>query len=209
MLKRGIFLVSGLVLVVLVLSFIFDYQIIQFVSSIRNYYLNMFFLGIKFIDSEIVIALFLTLILLWNRERREWVFPLWATIIATAVVSLFLKYFLQRPRPFAQGLIQLLPRVVDKASYHLWDFSFPSFDTAFVFCAMPLVWKFFPRFRYVWIVFAALVGLSRLYIGFHFMSDVIFGGAMGFLIGLLIMKQEEKNNRLRKLYHKMARLFKK
>ena len=206
--KRWWFIWGFLIIVALKLALIFDSQIVQFVSSLRNYYLNIFFLGIKFIDSEIAIVLLLTLILFWKKGKRDWIFPLWAIILATAIVSIALKYFVQRPRPFAQGVISLLPGVADKASYHIWDFSFPSFDTALVFCAVPVVWKFFPRFRYVWIVFASLVGLSRLYIGVHFMSDVIFGGVMGFLIGILVVRGEEKNHLLKKLYRKTIK-FKK
>jgi len=187
----------------------FDKQIIYFVSSLRTYTLSQFFLGIKFLDADIFVVLFLTLILLRKREKREWIFPMWATILITGLATFVLKYSIQRPRPFAQNLITLLPGIADKASYHTWDFSFPSFDTAFVFCGIPIVWKFFPRFRYIWLSFSVLVGLSRVYFGVHFLSDVIFGAAMGLLIGALIIKEETERGSLKKIYLRTTRLFRK
>ncbi len=208
--KKRAWTIAGICfLVILAASFFFDKQMIQFVASLRNYYLSQIFFGVKFLDNEILVAVFLTVILLWKKGKREWVFPMWMTILATGIASFILKYSIQRPRPFVQGFVTLLPGLADKASYHTWDFSFPSFDTALTFCAVPIVWKLFPRFRYVWISFAVLVGLSRMYFGVHFMSDVLFGGAMGLLIGILIVREEMKKGSLRRIYHKITKLFSK
>lgn len=207
--KKRAWIIAGICfLILLIASFCFDKQIIQFAASLRNIYLSQFFFGIKFIDNEILVAIFLTAILLWTRKKREWIFPIWMTILVTGIASFILKYSIQRPRPFAQGIVPLLAGLADKASYHSWDFSFPSFDTALVFCAIPIVWKFFPRFRYVWISFATLVGLSRMYFGVHFLSDVLFGAAMGLLIGVLIVREEMKKGSLRRIYDKTMKLFK-
>ena len=125
------------------------------------------------------------------------------------MTEVILKYSIQRPRPFVQGIVTLLPGISDKASYHFLDFSFPSFDTALVFCAIPLVWKFFPRFRYAWISFSILVGLSRIYFGVHFLSDVLFGGAMGLIIGLLVIQIENEKGSLRNVYRRITNRLKK
>jgi len=200
--KRNFVLIGFGLLVISIIIFYFDKQIIQFISSLRNYYLSQFFLGIKFLDNEIFIVLFLTIILLLKKERKEWIFPLWMTMLITAIVNFVLKYFIQRPRPFIQGIVPLLPGIVDKISYHVWDFSFPSFDTALAFCAVPILSKSFPKLKYAWISFAVLVGLSRIYFGLHFLSDVILGGFIGFLIGIWIIKLEEKRHPLKKIYYK-------
>ena len=61
-----------------------------------------------------------------------------------------------------------------------------------VFCAVPIVSKNFPKFKYAWILFAGLVAFSRVYLGLHFLSDVIVGGVLGYLIGVLVIRLEEK-----------------
>lgn len=208
--KRGRLWILGVILVVSILvSFVFDKDLIKALVSLRNPYLSEFFLGIRFIDAEIIIAVLLTGLLLWRKEKREWILPIWVTFLLTAIFSVILKYTLHRGRPFIQGVVTLLPGIVDKASYHLWDFSFPSFDTALVFSAVPIVSKFFPRFKYVWITFACLIGISRVYFGLHFPSDVITGGAIGYLIGYIIIELEEQHGKLRKIHNKLISLLKK
>ena len=196
--------IAGSILIAaLVLSFCFDRQISVFFESLRGFYLNHLFIGVKFLDTEIIVAGFLTLVLVWKAKRREWILPLWLSFLATGIASFLLKYLIKRQRPFAQGVVALLSGIADKASYHVWDFSFPSFDTALAFCGLPLMWKFFPKFRYMWLAFSILVGLSRIYFGVHFMSDVIFGAIIGLGIGAWIIKMENKSGRLRKLYHRV------
>jgi undecaprenyl-diphosphatase len=61
-----------------------------------------------------------------------------------------------------------------------------------VFCTVPILSKEFPKFKYVWVVFASLVGLSRVYFGLHFMSDVIAGALIGYLIGMIVVGYEKE-----------------
>ncbi len=203
MIKKRVWWASLATLILFAASLFFDRQIIQFIVSLRDNFLNHLFLSVKFLDTEIFIVLFLTLILLWRKNKREWVIPLWLTVLVTGIAAFVLKYSIQRPRPFVQNIVTLLPGLIDKASYHTFDFSFPSFDTALVFCAAPLIWRFFPKFRYFWVSFSVLVGLSRIYFGVHFLSDVVFGAAMGILIGVAIINFEEKRGSLRKIYSKI------
>ena len=104
-----------------------------------------------------------------------------------------LKVLVQRQRPFQLGLVSVLP-ALEKVSHTIWNFSFPSFQAMLVFCAIPLLSKKFPRFKYIWIVFAGIVAFSRVYFGLHFLSDVLVGGLIGYLLGVLVIRLEEKYN---------------
>jgi len=87
-----------------------------------------------------------------------------------------------------------------KNSFNVWDFSFPSFHTAIVFCALPIIKKEFTKFWYFWLIFAILVSFSRVYFGVHYFSDILFGAFLGYLIGLLLIKLEEKYSFTKKLF---------
>ena len=203
--KRGAqyFLFGIVIAAALALSFAFDKSIIMFLDSFRSYYLSKFFLGIKFLDNEILVVVLITLFLVLRGEKRKWILPTWITVLFTGVIVFALKILVHRQRPFVQGVVSLLPGIANSASYHTWDFSFPSFDSALVFCLIPVVWKFFPRFRWAWIAFSVLVALSRVYFGVHFMSDIISGAVIGFIIGALVVKLEKEKKFGERIYNKI------
>jgi undecaprenyl-diphosphatase len=62
--------------------------------------------------------------------------------------------------------------------------SFPSGHTTTAFAAAIAVGAFHPRLRWPLIALAALVGLSRVYLGVHYGLDVLAGAALGTAIGL-------------------------
>jgi len=179
------------VVVAFLISLKFDSEIVEGVSLIRNNFLNEFFLGITFVSSEIIIFFFLTSLFLWREHKRRWILPLWLTLGLSVIFGFLLKIAIQRPRPFQTGIVSILP-ALEKSNYLVWNFSFPSFQAMLAFCAVPILAKEFPRFKYVWIIFAGLVAFSRVYFGVHFLSDVIAGGIIGYLLGIIVVKLEKE-----------------
>jgi membrane-associated phospholipid phosphatase len=62
--------------------------------------------------------------------------------------------------------------------------SFPSGHATTAFAAAAAVGVFYPRLRLPLYALAALVGLSRIYLGVHFTLDVVAGTALGIALGL-------------------------
>jgi len=87
------------------------------------------------------------------------------------------KYFL-RQRPWA---VLKQDIVIGKRTT---DSSFPSGHTAGSFAAALAMSRCFPNQRPLMIGLAASVGLSRIYLGHHYPSDVLGGVAIGSAIGL-------------------------
>src|SRR3989344_5774116 len=176
-----------------ILSFVFDNLIVQNISKLKNLFLDEVFLGITFISSEIIIFFSLTSLFLWQEHKRKWILPLWLTLAASAIISFLLKVAVQRLRPFQQDLVSI-PEMLASRSYEIWNFSFPSFQAMLVFCALPIISKEFPKIKWAWIIFACLVAFSRVYFGLHFLSDVIVGGILGYLIGALVIRAENNKS---------------
>jgi len=198
--KRIIFIMIAIAFIFV--SLYFDNVLIRYISLLRTGILDSFFLAITFVSSEIIIFFILTSLFLWNEKKRKWIFPLWISLGISAVVAFILKITVQRARPFQLGLVSLIPSL-QEASFSTWNFSFPSFQSMLPFCAIPILSEQFPKLKKFWIAFAVLVAFSRVYFGLHFISDVIAGGLIGYLIGIIVVREEKENNFGQKVYNKI------
>ena len=136
--KKRIVFIMALVVFFVFLSLGFDSEIVKGVSLIRNGFFNDFFMGVTFVSSSVIIFFFLTSLFLWKEHKRKWILPLWFCLGLSVAGSFLLKVVVQRMRPYQAGIVSVLP-VFEKASHLVWNFSFPSFHSMLVFCAVPIL----------------------------------------------------------------------
>jgi undecaprenyl-diphosphatase len=102
----------------------------------------------------------------------------------TNVVLVILKRCFRRKRPckYVQG-----PQVeVTRLRYFSSDrFSFPSGHSMNAFAFGGVIGLAFPSLAPLALLLAASIAISRVVLGYHFVSDVIVGSLLGSLIGLL------------------------
>lgn len=122
----------------------------------------------------------IAMIFLQKKEKKRIGVVLLAGLTVTYYVVSFLKEVTARPRPY---LVFPDVHVLIKEV----SFSFPSFHTTDAFMAAMILSTFF---KWHWIFFglAALVGFSRVYVGVHYVSDVLAGALIGMLIGYVLVK---------------------
>lgn len=104
-----------------------------------------------------------------------------ATCALVYAIGLLLKYAVNRPRP-----AETLQHVILRGSTNFS--SFPSNETAVFFCFASFLILLFPTqwFSYVTLALACLVGISRIYLGAHYPSDVLGGIILGVLGALAV-----------------------
>lgn len=192
-------LISVLVIFAILASLYFDSTIEKNVSLIRNNVLDAFFTGVNLVSAEIIIFILITTLFLWEEHKRKWILPLWVSFGISAIIGFILKITIQRQRPFQQGLISLLPGLSETG------FAFPSSHALIAFCAIPILSEKYPKLKKVWIVIAVIIALSRVYLGFHFLSDVIAGAFIGYLIGFMVVKLEKEHKTGKKIYERIFR----
>jgi membrane-associated PAP2 superfamily phosphatase len=124
-------------------------------------------------------------------RRRPCVPHIWALSVGAGLLASSMKLLVGRLRPrevnFSSATVSstfdswlpLLP-------HHSATGSFPSAHTALAAALAFLLSRLYPRGRVLFAVLAILVGAHRLHSGAHFASDVLFGGAIGWLFALVI-----------------------
>ena len=132
-----------------------------------------------------LIALSLVLMLI-RKTRRFGTAMLIGLAIGAIAVNLLLKPAIARPRPYAD---------VNGFFYPLWlmmgqhlesDMSFPSGHTNAAWAAMvPVFLLGDKRKSWLALVFALLMGVSRIYLVVHYPSDVLGGMITGSIAGIL------------------------
>jgi undecaprenyl-diphosphatase len=105
-----------------------------------------------------------------------------ASAIAGMLSRMTQLLFPKRPRPFQDPSFHLkLPFTIKLDSLRHVASSFPSDHAALYFALAATIWTVNRKAGYYAIGFAALLDILRLYLGFHYLSDVIGGAALGVL----------------------------
>lgn len=166
-----------------VLSFLIDNQLVNLIPLIRFSALNRILIFSENLVVEIiVISIIFPIFCLafWRKGKEKWILFLVLSLILSALLSTGLQLLFARPRPPDIALVEI--------SFDAWEYSFPSGHSAVAFSAVPVLKKVLPRFKWIWVGLALLVALARLYLGIHYLSDVVFGSLLGYLVGLSIME---------------------
>ena len=66
--------------------------------------------------------------------------------------------------------------------------SFPSGHMTAVCAAMTVLWQLWPRGRPVYALAAAAAGLGLLCMNYHFLSDILAGACLGWIVGQIALR---------------------
>ena len=166
-----------------------DAQILLWIQdNIRQEWLTPVMKFITYLGNAGAIWVVLTLIfLLWRPYRKAGITAVAAMFFSFILNNLLLKNIIARTRPYE--VIDGLTLLVAPAT----DYSFPSGHSATSFAAAVVFAKMFGWRRGIWfLVLALCISLSRLYVGIHYPTDVMFGIVSGALMGGLGIWAVEK-----------------
>lgn len=158
-----------------------DTQIFYWVyAKIRNRILNMFMMAVtKLGGAFFSISFSLFLIIFYQGRLKQIGWELIISLASSHLVVYIIKRLVNRTRPY-----KFLENI-DLLIAPLEDYSFPSGHTAASFTLAVIFSLNYPELRMFFISLAALVGISRIYLGVHYPSDVIIGALIGTLFSYL------------------------
>jgi undecaprenyl-diphosphatase len=157
----------------------------HWIVGLRVGWLDWFFIGLSWIGTlgAVWLAIAAVLALLWRRPS------IFVTVLAADAAADGLagagKLIVQRHRPFET-------QIGPPSSTH----SFPSGHTATSFACATVLSAFVPRLRVPFFLLAALIGISRVYNGMHYPTDVVAGALLGVLTALLLLEAARRRLRL-------------
>lgn len=105
------------------------------------------------------------------------------------LINLLIRELVSRERPFSalEDFSSLI--------YHSYENSFPSNHAAASFAIAAMVFLINKRLGYVVFVGALIVSLSRVYVGVHYLSDVMVGALVSILVfyGAYVFRHDLQN----------------
>jgi len=119
-------------------------------------------------------------IILFFSKRKFLSLMILSSYLLSGIIAQILKYFIVEARPAFYLEKMNYPYFIDEVTLHNYH-SFPSGHTASIF-ALAAVLAFFIKnktYSIIFLIVAALVGYSRIYLGQHFMDDVLAGSVIG------------------------------
>ena len=166
----------------------FDFEILFFIKDhIRNGFLDLIVPFYTNLGDDGIIWIVLGLVLLIPRKTRKCgIMVLAALLVMLVVNNIILKNLIARPRPCAT-----YPELVELVKIP-HSYSFPSGHTVSAMAVAFTIVLQHKKLGIVALVMAFLMGLSRLYVGVHFPTDVYGGIIVGALIALAVYLAEKK-----------------
>ncbi|MFH1618545.1 MAG: phosphatase PAP2 family protein [bacterium] len=165
-----------------------DLQIFRFFNSKLS---NGFFDFLAFLpEYGLPFVIVFVILIFFFRKKNEARYKLAAVMLIAGHMLCYytvelLRNFIGRARP-CNALIDAIT-FIEKT-----DGSFPSGHTCEAFMAAVYLAGFFGKMRGALIAAAVLTGLSRIYMGVHYPSDVLAGAAIGIVIGRFLIRTEKK-----------------
>jgi len=164
------------------LSYVFDYQVNLFFRNLRFGLFDFVFSIITNFGIVVLIMVVIPSIILYRKNKKP-LYLLWLAFLASLIISFSVKLIFLRQRP------------IEAFTYpftNIISYSFPSLHAMAVFSLLPILTRHLPKQTNFWIIFAFVVAFTRIYFGFHFLSDVVFGSLFGYFLGNYMLELYKK-----------------
>lgn len=151
---------------------------------IRNDFLTPIFKFITHLGDEGYVWIAIAVILLFVKKYRKVGIMVGVSLLGSLVFNnMLVKNLVARPRPYR--MIETLSILIPEPG----EYSFPSGHTSSSFAAGVVLYLMLPKkYGVPAMILAFLIGISRLYVGVHYPTDVLGGMVMGTVLAVATVK---------------------
>lgn len=140
---------------------------------------------ITYLGNKWVIIAIVALLLIFKKTRKVGFYALVTVAITYGFNDFILKNIVKRDRPFVAN--PELLQMIELASYEIPDgYSMASGHSAVAMCLAVSVFMFHKKIGIGAIVAAVFVGVSRMMLCVHYLTDVLTGFALGIVFAIAI-----------------------
>ncbi|MDM5427985.1 undecaprenyl-diphosphatase [Bacillus mycoides] len=165
-----------------------NYTVFQWINNFAGSSKLLDTLMIAITNSAAYVAILFMLILWFNNGKKENAIRKQYTVLYTTLsvsiallVNVLIHAVYYNPRPFITHHVnQLVPHAAD--SSFVSDHSVLVFSIAFVFILRG------EKLKYIALIWAVLVGISRMYVGVHYPLDILGAAFLTFITSGLVMQ---------------------
>lgn len=150
-------------------------------EKMKNKYFDIFMYKVTDLGGAIFSSLFaLVLLIFGNRKIKLIGIEALVILFISQIIVQSLKKLLSRERPYA--IIEKL----NTFGIDLSDYSFPSGHTTASFSIATTIALNIPKLTYIVFIVATIIGISRIYLGVHYPTDVAAGLILGVGSAILV-----------------------
>jgi membrane-associated phospholipid phosphatase len=174
----------------------FELDLIRWLQSFRSEFMDLFFQFWTFFGEELVLIGILGF-LYWCYDKKTGE-TIGLTVFISLVINSVVKVIFQRTRPYVDPANEIEGIRVETAG----GYSFPSGHTqgAGVAFGSLAIWIRKRWLTIISIIIIVMVAISRMYLGVHYLSDVVVGGLLGVGLAFLFHHLFEKTIDRQKIY---------
>ena len=169
----------------------YDLLTFRYFNNLAGNNLGLDYLGIFLADYlPYLVIIFLFVSFLWFKKERLKNIIMFSVafssgLIARFIVKSFILIFYQRPRPYVA--LQSVHKLISMSPGENWQ-SFPSGHAIFFFALATAIYFNNKKLGWSLIIISVVIGITRVFVGVHYPSDIIAGASLGVLTAFLIQK---------------------
>lgn len=168
------------------ITFPYDEDVRNFVQTHQNTYADIYFKNVNYLgDGRVIVPVWLITGFYGYAKKDTSILNLSKSgllgFTSAGIITVALKYTFGRARPYMDlGSKEFRPFNFED-NFH----SLPSGHTSVSFSAVGVIWRKTDNniLRYSSLLLASSVGLARVYLDKHYLSDVVLGAGIGFICG--------------------------
>jgi undecaprenyl-diphosphatase len=164
-----------------------DFLIFQTINNFSGKFLFLDKIAIFFAEYAgylLLLVLALLLIKDFKKYKDLVIKSLLAAFVSRFVIAEIIRHFYFRARPFIENAVNLLIT-------HKPTASFPSGHASFYFALSAVVYFYNKKLGAIFFLTSFLMGISRIYCGLHWPSDILAGALVGIFVGWFIWKLKQ------------------